>query len=151
VIPWTLLPLLAATSWLSPLPASTVSADFVPAATYGSGHRGLDLSAQPGVVVRAVTEGTVALAGQVAGKPVVVLLVDDPSLGRLRVTYEPVIPDVEAGDLVLPGQQIGTLADSGGHCGRVPHCLHLGVKQSGHYLNPAGFLPGSRVVLKPVR
>ncbi len=91
-----------------------------------------------------------ALAGPVAGKPVIVLLVDDPDLGRVRVTYEPVIPDVEVGDLVVAGQAIGTLAATGGHCGRSPHCLHLGIKQNGRYVNPAPLLSSGRVILKPM-
>jgi len=147
---WALLPLLATATWVSPVPLASVQADFRPAAAYGSGHRGVDLSAVPGAPVRAVAEATVALAGPVAGKPVIVLIVDDPVLGRVRVTYEPVVPIVEVGDLVTPGQPIGTLAGSGGHCGRTPHCLHLGIKQNGRYVNPAPLIASGRVVLKPV-
>lgn len=148
MIVWALIPLLAAV-WVSPVPIADIRTDFRLPAAYGAGHRGIDLAAQPGTTVRAVAEGTVVLAHPVAGKPVVVLVVDDPDHGRLRVTYEPVDPDVEAGDLVLQGQPLGTLAGAGGHCGRQPHCLHLGIKQDGHYLNPAGFLGSGRVVLKP--
>jgi len=147
---WTLLPLLTAAPWISPVPLASIQADFSPAADYGSGHRGVDLAAVPGTPVRAVTEATVALAGPVAGKPVIVLIVDDPTLGRVRVTHEPVVPNVEVGDLVMPGQRIGTLAGSGGHCGRTPHCLHLGIKHNGRYLNPAPLIASGRVVLKPV-
>ncbi len=147
---WALLPLLASSLWASPVAAAPIQADFRPAAAYGSGHRGIDLSAQPGSPIRAVSEATVALAGPVAGKPVIVLLVDDPDLGRVRVTYEPVIPDVEVGDLVVAGQAIGTLAATGGHCGRSPHCLHLGIKLNGRYLNPAPLLSSGRVILKPM-
>jgi len=146
---WILLPLLATAPWVSPVPLAFVQADFSPAAAYGSGHRGVDLTAVPGAPVRAVAEATVALAGPVAGKPVIVLIVDDPVLGRVRVTYEPVVPHIEVGDLVTPGQIIGTLAGSGGHCGRTPHCLHLGIKQSGRYVNPAPLIDSGRVVLKP--
>jgi murein DD-endopeptidase MepM/ murein hydrolase activator NlpD len=128
-----------------------MTADFAPAPAYGSGHRGIDLPADPGTSIRAVADSAVALAGKVAGKPVVVLLVDTPDLGRVRVTYEPVLPLVQAGARVLAGQVIGVLAGAGGHCGRVPHCLHLGIKQDGRYLDPAPFLPTGRVVLKPVR
>lgn len=147
---WPLLPLLAGPAWAPPVASAAVQAAFSPAAAYGSGHRGIDLEAQPGTAVRAVAEATVALARPVAGKPVLVLVVEHPDLGRLRVTYEPVLPDVEPGDRVLAGQPIGTLAPAGGHCGREPHCLHLGVKHEGRYLNPAAFLGSGRVVLKPV-
>lgn len=147
--PWALLPLLAGASWLWPVPASGIRADFSPAAAYESGHRGVDLVADPGTTVRAVTAGTVALARPVAGKPVVVLLVDDPGRGRLRVTYEPVNPEVSVGDAIVRGQALGTLAGAGGHCGRAPHCLHLGIKQDGRYLDPGAFLTQGHVILKP--
>ena len=148
---WALLPLLLGATWVSPVASTSLQAVFVPAEAYGSGHRGIDLSAQPGSPIRAVADGRVALADPVAGKPVVVLVVDDPAVGHIRVTYEPVNPAVKVGDLVRAGQQIGILAGTGGHCGRPPHCLHLGLKQSGRYLNPTGFLGSGRVVLKPLR
>ena len=148
---WALLPLLLGATWVSPVASTSLQAVFVPTEAYGSGHRGIDLSAQPGSPIRAVADGRVALAGPVAGKPVVVLVVDDPAVGHIRVTYEPVNPAVKVGDLVRAGQQIGILAGTGGHCGRPPHCLHLGLKQSGRYLNPTGFLGSGRVVLKPLR
>jgi len=147
---WALLPLLAGTSWLSPVATASVQSEFTPSLSiYGSGHRGIDLAAAPGTSVRAVSESTVALAGKVAGKPVVVLLVDDPRFGRLRVTYEPVLPEIKVGDRLVAGQPIGVLAAQGGHCGRSPHCLHLGIKQDDRYLNPSSFIGSGRVVLKP--
>jgi murein DD-endopeptidase MepM/ murein hydrolase activator NlpD len=148
---WALLPLLAGPAWAQPVASAPVQSAFSPAAAYQSGHRGIDLKARPGTSVRAVTDATVALARPVAGKPVLVLVVDHPDLGRLRVTYEPVLPDVEAGDRVIAGQSIGTLATAGGHCGREPHCLHLGIKQDGRYLDPEFFLNHGQVVLKPLR
>ena len=147
---WALFPLVAAAAWVPPVPLTSIQAGFSPAPAYGSGHRGVDLRAAPGTVVRAVADATVGLARPVAGKPVIVLIVDDPSLGRIRVTYEPVNPQVEVGDLVVAGQPIGTLAATGGHCGRTPHCLHLGLKRDGKYLNPTPLIASSRVILKPV-
>ena len=147
---WALLPLLLGATWVSPVATTSVQASFVPAEAYGSGHRGLDLTAQPGSSIRAVADGRVALARLVAGKPVMVLVVDDPASGQIRVTYEPVDPTVAAGELVRAGQLIGTLAGSGGHCGKPPHCLHLGIKKNGKYLNPTGFLGSGRIILKPL-
>jgi len=147
---WALLPLLLGATWVSPVATTSLQAAFVPAEAYGSGHRGIDLSAEPGFPIRAVANGRVALAGPVAGKPVVVLVVDDPEVGQVRVTYEPVNPAVKTGDLVRAGQQIGNLAATGGHCGRPPHCLHLGLKQNGRYLNPTLYLGSGRIVLKPL-
>lgn len=137
--------------WQSPLPHATIRSAFEAAQDYGSGHRGVDFPAVPGTSVQAVADSTVALAAGVAGKPVVVLLVDDPHLGRVRVTYEPVLPLVAVGARVLAGQQIGVLAELGGHCGRAPHCLHLGIKRDGRYLDPGPLIPTGRIVLKPSR
>ena len=145
---WALLPLLVGSPWVSPVTGASIQADFRPAAAYATGHRGVDLAATTGTSVRAVADATVVLAGPVAGKPVVVLLVEHPSLGSVRVTYEPVTPHVEVGEHVLAGQLIGTLAGAGGHCGDTPHCLHLGIKQNGRYLNPIPVLRSDRVVLK---
>ena len=147
---WALLPLFLEATWVSPVASTSVQAAFVPTEAYGSGHRGIDLSAEPGFPIRAVANGRVALAGPVAGKPVVVLVVDDPEVGSVRVTYEPVSPAVKAGDFVRAGQQIGNLSATGGHCGSPPHSQHLGLKQNARYLNPTLNLGSGRIVLKPL-
>lgn len=146
-----LIPLGTGAGWQSPVPHSSIRSGFEAAEAFGSGHRGVDLPAQPGTTILAVAVATVVLARQVAGKPVVVLLVDDTDLGRVRVTYEPVLPLAAAGTRVIAGQPIGTLAATGGHCGRTPHCLHLGIKRDGRYLDPGPFIPTGRIVLKPSR
>src|SRR5688500_11978557 len=51
------------------------------------GHRGTDLAAAPGSVVRAAGAGTIVFAGQVAGRGVVSVA----HSGGLRTTYEPVV------------------------------------------------------------
>lgn len=54
------------------------------------GHRGVDLAAVPGAIVRAAGPGTVLFAGLVAGRPVVTV----GHAGGLRTTHEPVQPAV---------------------------------------------------------
>ena len=106
------------------------------------GHRGVDLSAEDGAEVRAAGAGTVAFAGQVAGRPV--LSIQHP--GGLRTTYEPVTPQVQVGDAVETGTLIGHLAADGAHCPRA--CLHWGLRtEDEHYLDPL-LLVGQEVTIR---
>jgi murein DD-endopeptidase MepM/ murein hydrolase activator NlpD len=106
-----------------------------PAVVWGAGHRGVDLAAPPGTVVRAAAGGIVSFAAMLAGRGV--LVVDH---GAVRTTYEPVTADVSVGDVVVAGQRIGRLA-TGSHC--VRSCLHWGLRQGRGYLNPLSLLGGA--------
>ncbi|WP_230684747.1 murein hydrolase activator EnvC [Cellulomonas sp. JZ18] len=109
-----------------------------------AGHRGVDLSAEPGTTVVAPADGVVTFAGPVAGRGVVTVLHAD---GR-RSSVEPVTAVVVAGTAVRAGDALGTLAE-GGHCRRA--CLHWGVREGERYVDPWSLLPGSGpVVLLPV-
>ncbi len=116
------------TSW--PLPgAPLVLRGFEPPEeAWGSGNRGLDLAATAGSSVHAVATGTVTFAGQVGGRPVVVV-----THGAVRTTYVPVRPEVAVGDRVRPGDRLGVL--EGSHCADQP-CLHLGLLAGDTYLDP---------------
>jgi murein DD-endopeptidase MepM/ murein hydrolase activator NlpD len=108
--------------------AAAVQREFAPpAAVWGSGHRGVDLSAKAGEAVLAAASGTVAFAGSIAGKPVVSI-----DHGSVRTTYEPVITTLRVGQRVALGQVIGILG-TGGHC---RGCLHWGLRQGKSYLDP---------------
>jgi murein DD-endopeptidase MepM/ murein hydrolase activator NlpD len=110
-----------------------------------TGHRGVDLAASPGSVVRAAGAGTVAYAGVVAGRGVV--SVAHP--GGLRTTYEPVTPSVRAGDPVTAGAQLGLL--DAGHPGCLATaCLHWGLRRGDDYLDPLALLGVGRVRLLPL-
>ena len=93
------------------------------------GHRGIDLAALPGALVRASASGVVGFAGPVAGRWVVVLL-----HGALRSTYEPVRPLVRVGQRVGSGQVVGSLEPLTQHCGRP--CLHWGLLRGSVYVDP---------------
>ena len=115
-----------------------------PAIEYGPGHLGVDLRARQGDHVGAAAAGRVDFAGQVAGRGVVVVAHPD----GIRTEYEPVRPDVEAGELVRPGQLIGTL--HGRHVGCPRTCLHWGARRGDAYVDPLGLLrPLGPVVLLP--
>ena len=126
-----------------------LSAFAAPAAQWSAGHRGVDVAAASGDVVRAMASGTVSFVGSIAGKPVVTVLL--PGSDRRRSTYEPVIATVGAGDLVTAGQQIGVVAVTGGHCGGARGCLHVGLRTDDGYLDPLSLVRRPPAVLKPLR
>jgi murein DD-endopeptidase MepM/ murein hydrolase activator NlpD len=136
----------SATPWdwpLEPVP-SVVRGFEPPAAPYGPGHRGVDLSGAVGQAVLAVAAGRVSFAGWVAGRGVIVV-----DHGRLSSTYQPVSRYVARGDRVRAGQPIGSLELTGSHCLPQP-CLHLGARRGETYLDPLSLLPGRPVRLKPL-
>ncbi|MFD5495393.1 M23 family metallopeptidase [Streptomyces sp. NPDC001812] len=110
-----------------------------PETRYGRGHRGVDLAAAPGTPVRAVAAGRVSYAGRVAGRGVVSVELSGTGAPPLRTTYEPVLPSVEEGTEVAPGEVIGTVAATGSHC--TAPCLHWGLLRADLYLNPLDLLP----------
>lgn len=114
-------------SW--PVPGKIVRGFDPPELRWLPGHRGVDLAASVGEVIRTAAAGRVAFTGRVGGKPVVVV-----SHGNVRTTYEPVTAWVRAGEQVIMGQPIGQLA-AGGHCS--PSCLHWGLLEGRTYLDPS--------------
>jgi murein DD-endopeptidase MepM/ murein hydrolase activator NlpD len=133
--------------WLAPVAGGLVvlSAFDPPAETWLSGHRGVDLAAPPGTVVRAAGAGVVTWAGSLAGRGVVVVTHPD---GR-RTTYEPVTATVLPGEEVTAGEVLGSTAGGSSHCGAVPSCLHWGLRQGADYLDPMLLLDPGRPVLLP--
>lgn len=144
-----LLPLSTALAVSAPVPPVIplrVTAPFdAPAQPWGAGHRGIDVAADTDQPVASLTAGHIGFSGRVAGKPVVTVLLVD---GR-RVTYEPVVSELEPGAPVRAGQLIGTVAPSGGHCGGIARCLHIGLRAGDTYLDPMMLLRRP-AVLKPV-
>ncbi|MET0928524.1 MAG: M23 family metallopeptidase [Aeromicrobium sp.] len=124
--------------WSWPLDEHDVGRRFDPPADrYGAGHRGVDLEADVGDVVRAVAAGRVTFAGQVGGTPVVTI-----DHGGERSTYQPVDATVRVGDAVTARQAIGTLLGTHSHCAGA--CLHLGRVAGEDYLDPMDLLGGGR-------
>lgn len=116
-----------------------------PPQPWAAGHRGVDLAAKPGVVVRASAAGVIRYAGVIAGRPVLSVLHDN----GLRTTYEPVQPLVSTGDRVEGGAPIGVLLS--GHPGcRVAACLHWGLRDGERYLDPLTLVGLGRVRLLPM-
>ncbi|WP_079046191.1 murein hydrolase activator EnvC family protein [Carbonactinospora thermoautotrophica] len=115
-----------------------------PPAPWLPGHRGVDLAARPGQVVRSAADGVVSYAGLLAGRSVVAVV-----HGSVRTTYEPVAPLVAVGTRVAAGALIGQLEDRPGHCGG-RHCLHWGLLRDTEYLNPLALLRRGPSRLLPV-
>jgi len=118
-----------------------------PAANWNAGHRGIDLAAVAGQAVVSMAPGVVSFVGTIAGVPVV--SVAYPGSERLRSTYEPVDASVRVGQQVGVGATLGTVAPSGGHCGGVHGCLHVGLRTDNRYLDPATLVDRRPAVLKP--
>ncbi|WP_327032466.1 M23 family metallopeptidase [Micromonospora ureilytica] len=109
------------------------------------GHRGVDLAAPAGAVVRSAGPGTVLFAGLVAGRPVVTV----GHAGGLRTTHEPVQPAVRPGQPVTAGAPLGELLP--GHPGcPAEACLHWGLRRGEEYLDPLALLGLGPVRLLPV-
>jgi murein DD-endopeptidase MepM/ murein hydrolase activator NlpD len=126
-------------------PLVVLTAFRAPPTRYGRGHRGVDLAASAGDLVRASGAGTVAFAGTFAGRGAV--SIQHPS--GLRTTYEPVTPTVGAGAEVAAGQPIGILQPGHPRCSPAV-CLHWGVRlPDGSYLDPMALLRPWKVRLLP--
>ncbi|MEW2145113.1 M23 family metallopeptidase [Micromonospora vinacea] len=109
------------------------------------GHRGVDLAAPAGAVVRSAGPGTVLFAGPVAGRPVVTVGHAD----GLRTTHEPVQTAVRPGQPVTAGAPLGELLP--GHPGcPTEACLHWGMRRGEEYLDPLALLGLGPVRLLPV-
>ncbi len=83
----------------------------------------------------AVADGSVAFAGQVAGRGVVTI----DHGGGLVSTLDSVAPLVRVGDVVEQGAAVGTVTV--GHCAASAPCVHLGARRDDRYLDPLTFLP----------
>ncbi len=119
-----------------------------PASRWAAGHRGVDLAAAPGTVVRAAAPGVVTFAGQVAGRPVVVVTHPGSGTPPLRTTYLPVAGSTPVGTGVAAGDPIGTVTAESGHC--PVDCLHWGLLRGDRYLDPLALLGSGRARLLPL-
>jgi hypothetical protein len=119
------------TRWLRPVDGPVVRPFEEPASRYGPGHRGADLAAAPGTIVRAANDGVVSFAGAVAGTLHAVVAHG----GDLRTSYSFLARvDVRTGQTVTRGDVLGTTGGTGPeHSGGV---LHLGLRVGDRYIDP---------------
>lgn len=118
-------------TWLWPVDGTreVVEPFVAPAHDYGPGHRGIDILAGAGAIVRAPADGVVAFRGIVVDRPLITI--DHGS--AIVSTFEPVVSELAPGTVVQAGDEIGTVA-TGGHT--APGDLHIGVRLNESYINP---------------
>ncbi|MCF3145013.1 murein hydrolase activator EnvC family protein [Streptomyces platensis] len=121
-----------------------------PPSPWAAGHRGVDLAASAGSVVRAAAPGRVAYTGTVAGRGVLTVEVSRSGRPPLRTTYEPVRSTVRKGQRVRAGQPVAVLQPNGAYHCREP-CLHWGLRRDKTYLDPLSLLPRSMLRGGPSR
>ena len=120
----------AVASGLWPLAGPVVRGYDPPEVRWGAGHRGVDLAGAPGDAVVAPASGVVSFAGEVAGRPV--LVVDH---GTERTTLEPVVAVVPIGARVAAGEAVGRLEPGHQPCPTAA-CLHWGLRHGEAYRDP---------------
>ena len=119
-----------------PVDAEVVDSYRPPAHVGAPGNRGLEYDPEPGQPVRASAEGEVVFAGQVARNRFVTVLHRD----GLRTSYGYLgWMAVDEGDLVSPGQLLGTTSAR----------FFFSVRTGDQYLDPALVLSAGRVRLVP--
>ena len=122
----------AESRWSWPIVGPVVRSFDKPETDYSEGHRGIDVGAIRGKVVRSPADAVVWFVGRVAGKDVVSLDTADGSI----VSMEPVEASVNRGDVVRRGDPVGVI--SGQHDGM--NAVHIGVRVDGVYVDPTRFL-----------
>jgi murein DD-endopeptidase MepM/ murein hydrolase activator NlpD len=112
------------------------------ASPFGSGHEthgGLDIAAPYGAAIEATADGVVTFAGAQAGYGNVVVI--DHGYGVTTRYGHMSRIEVEAGELVRRGAQVGTVGSTGRSTG--PHC-HYEVRLNDRPVNPINYLPADR-------
>jgi murein DD-endopeptidase MepM/ murein hydrolase activator NlpD len=138
----------AAGGWRWPLPGVPVLVRGFdpPPAPWAPGHRGVDLRGRAGEAVLAAGPGTVGFAGLLAGRGVVTV----HHGSGLETTYEPVAPEVRAGQRVDVGAVLGRLQPGHGSCGAGYVCLHWGLRRGEVYLDPLSLVEQQHIRLLPI-
>lgn len=142
-------PALPLGTWNPPLeaPIRLVNQYRQPNSDYSAGHRGVDYLVKLGQPILAPADGKVWFSGRVAQRPVLSLQHD----GGYLTEFEPVCTDLEKGEPVFAGQEIGVVCQAEqnyqSHCSNAL-CIHFSlrslekVKGAGEYLSPLIFIGG---------
>ena len=134
-------PAFASGTWTWPVSGPVVRAFDPPGSPYGSGHRGIDIAAPVGTIVRAPAAGVVTFAGSVGGTLFVTI---DHGGGLLSTCSFLSGLLVHKGDVVVERQDIALSGT--GHVGDVTPNVHLGVRLAGQYVDPMGYLAAMSIV-----
>ena len=104
-------------------------------------HIGLDLPARQGTAVHAAGYGTVIYAGRYLGYGGLVVLAHAQNVTTHYAHLSRI--DVQTGEKVSPGTQLGTVGMTGR--ATAPH-LHFEVRVNGYPQDPVDYLPGITAV-----
>ncbi len=107
------------------------------AGPYGPGHRGIDIAAPVGELVRAPTAGRVVFAGPVAGVNWVTLM----AAPGVLVTLGPLLDPAVTATRVRSRTPVGRVGPGHPAGPAAPATLHLSVRVDGVYVDPLA-LPG---------
>lgn len=127
--------------WIWPVTGPVIKGFDPPSSPYGSGHRGIDIAAPVGTIVRAPALGVVSFAGNVGGQLFVTINHGGGLLSTCSFLSGLL---VHKGDMVAPGQAIGLSGT--GHPGDTIPSVHLGVRLNGQYVDPLDYLGAASVV-----
>ena len=133
--------------WM-PVPGPLVRGFDARAGPYGPGHRGIDIAAPVGELVRAPTAGMVVFAGPVAGVNWVTLM----AAPGVLVTLGPLLAPVATATRVRSKAPVGRLGPGHAATPAAPVALHLSVRVDGVYVDPLVYLvdrPRPRLVPLP--
>lgn len=134
-------PASASGTWTWPVVGPIIRGFDPPSSPYGSGHRGIDIAASAGTIVRAPAPGVVSFAGSVGGHLFVTI---DHGGGLLSTASFLSARLVRRGDTVIQGQPIGH--SGSGHPGDLKANLHFGIRLGGTYVDPLDYLTPASVV-----
>jgi murein DD-endopeptidase MepM/ murein hydrolase activator NlpD len=111
-----------------------------PANPFSAGHRGIDIAAPFGTVIRAPADGTVSFAGPVAGS----LFISIDHAGGIRTSYSWVSAiAVKKDQAVATDDVIGRTGQ--GHPGSDGPHLHFSARLNGTYIDPMLLLGGGNL------
>lgn len=132
-------PAFAQRMFLLPLEHAVVLRGFDPPnVAWGRGHRGVDLAAREGALIRAAADGIVTFAGTVAAHSWVSIAHPDGHLS----SYGPLTAlRVGVGDTLAAGTVIGQLASGGHGPNNSDQGLHFSLRFDGEYRDPFSVLP----------
>ena len=127
-----------------PVPSTTIMTDgFGPRSCAGCStfHKGIDLTPGVGFPVQAIADGVVTEVGNPSGELGVHVLVqhviDGVTFTSLYGHMQLGSMNLAVGDVVVRGQQLGTVGDTGQSTG--PH-LHFGILSNGVEIDPQAWL-----------
>jgi murein DD-endopeptidase MepM/ murein hydrolase activator NlpD len=131
-------------TWAWPVTGPIVRGFDPPGSPYGSGHRGIDIGAPVGALVRAPGTGVVSFAGSVGGQGDHLFVTIDHGGGLLSTSSFLSALLVHEGDLVVQGQ--GIALSGRGHVGDTTPNVHFGVRLNGQYVDPLDYLSPANLV-----